>query len=42
MEDEINCVACKNFLMIGICHHSDFCEDFDYFQPREKDDEENE
>ena len=33
---EINCVNCKKFLMIGICNYSDICEDFEYFEPREK------
>ena len=34
-EEEKNCLNCKKFLMIGICHYSDFCEDFSEYEPRD-------
>ena len=35
-KEEINCIKCKKFLTIGICNYSDICEDFDLFEPKQK------
>lgn len=34
--EEINCLNCKKFLMIGICNYSDFCNDYSEFEPKYK------